>query len=365
MATKRTYEFSPDYAIHPGEILGEHLAVYGMSQTDLAARIGMSTKTLSLIVNGKAPVTPETAVQLERVLGVSARLWTGLDTNYRLFEARREAAAEMEKHQEWAGQFPYAELAGRGLVPSTRDTTERVGNLLRFFGVGSVESWQKQYSQPLVAFRQSRAFEPSLPATATWLRLSELRARDVDCAPFHDKAFGGVLGLARGMTRQTMDDEAMSTLRSMCSECGVALVLAAEFKGTHLSGAAQWLTPSKAMLALSLRHGTNDHFWFSFYHEAGHLLYDSKKKVYVDASDGLSDCAAEEQANRFACDTLIPRKAYDRFLETSKVTADSITEFADAIGVAPGIVVGRLQHDGVLPFNRLNHLKDRVALDPA
>jgi HTH-type transcriptional regulator/antitoxin HigA len=360
MATTRRYEFTPDYAVHPGEVLGERLAAYGMTQAELAERAGMSTKTLNQIVKGKAPVTPETALQLERVLGVSARVWTGLDTNYRLQQAQKEAAEQLKSQGEWVRQFPYAEMARRGLVASTRDIAERAGNLLSFFGVGSVESWNRQYEELQVAFRQSQAFEPSFAAMTAWLRLSELRARETDCAPFQERAFVHALNEARKMTPQAVDEECVSALQSLCGECGVALVFAAEFKGTHVSGAAQWLNPDKAMLALSLRHKTNDHFWFSFYHEAGHILHDSKKQVYVDDPDSAVDCAAEERADRFACDTLIPPRAYRSFIDEWDGSAESVTDFAEEVGVGAGIVVGRLQHEGKLPFNRYNHLKERV-----
>jgi len=360
MATEKRYESRPDYAVHPGEVLGERLAAYGMSQTELARRIGMSTKTMSLMVNGKAPVTPETAIQLESVLGVSARLWTGLDANYRLLEARRSASQHLETHQDWTRRFPYAELARRGAVPPTRDATERAHALLEFFGVGSVDSWQAQYGSLRVAFRKSEAFKPSLEATACWLRLAELEAMPMECAPFVERAFVASLKQAREMTRK-LPERFEQVLRNRCAAAGVALVFVAELKGTHLSGAARWLNPEKAMLALSLRHKTDDHFWFSFFHEAGHLLRDSKKLVFLDGSDGTPACDDDEQANRFACDMLISPDAYRRFVAEGRFSERAVTGFAGEVGIAPGIVVGRLQHDGHVLFNSaLNHLKRTI-----
>jgi len=361
MATKERYEYAPDYAVHPGEVLGERLAAYGMSQTELARRIGMSTKTLSQIVNGKAPVTPETAIQLERTLGVSARLWTGLDANYRLHEARRLAALHTEAHLEWARRFPYAELVRRGVVEATRNITERANELLEFFGVGSVDAWETEYGSLQVAFRQSTAFKPSLEATACWLRLAELQAMETECAPFEEKAFLASLRDARAITREPSPGFER-VLQERCASTGVALAFVAELKGTHLSGATRWLNPDKAMMALSLRHKTDDHFWFSFFHEAGHLLRDSKKAVYLDGGDGGFACVDEEQADRFACDFLIPPDAYRRFVAAERFSESSVTKFATEVGIAPGIVVGRLQHDGHGPYNSvLNHLKRTIA----
>ncbi|HAM44746.1 MAG TPA: addiction module antidote protein, HigA family [Propionibacteriaceae bacterium] len=360
MATNERYEYAPDYAVHPGEILGERLAAYGMSQTELARRIGMSTKTLSQIVNGKAPVTPETAIQLERVLGVSARLWTGLDASYRLLEARTVAAQQLVAHGEWARGFPYAELVRRGVVESTRDISERASELLEFFGVGSVDAWHAEYGSLQVAFRRSPAFNPSPEATACWLRLAELQAMDTECAPFDERAFMSCLRDARSISRGLLASCDVA-LRERCATAGVALVFVPELRGTHVSGAARWLNPAKAMMALSLRHKTDDHFWFSLFHEAGHLLRDSKKAVYLDSGDEGFSCVDEEQANRFACDFLIPPDAYRRFVVRHCFSELSVCRFSDEIGVTAGIVVGRLQHDRHLPYNSaLNHLKRTV-----
>ena len=360
MATKERYEYAPDYATHPGEVLGERLEAYGMSQTELARRIGMSTKTMSLMVNGKAPVTPETALQLERVLGVSARLWTGLDSNYRLHEARKAETRNLEAHREWASRFPYSELARRGVVPSTRDPEERAAALLQFFAVANAESWETQYGSLQVAFRKSVAFTHSREAIACWLRLAETQAVQTRCAAFDEALFMSALKQARGLT-QELPEEFDCILRGACATAGVALVFVAELKGTHLSGAARWLNPDKAMVALSLRHKMDDHFWFSFFHEAGHLLKDSKKKVYLDGADGAPSCDVEDEANRFACDMLLPPDAYRRFVAAERYNEKTVTEFAGKVGVAAGVVVGRLQHDRHIPFNSaLNHLKRTI-----
>ncbi len=361
MATEKRYEFRPDYAVHPGVILGERLAVYGMSQTELAHRIGMSTKTMSLMVNGKAPVTPETAIQLERVLGVSARLWTGLDANYRLLEARKAETLNLQAHTEWASRFPYVELARRGVVPATTDAVERAAALLRFFGVASADLWERQYGSLRVAFRKSAAFAPLLEATACWLRLAETQAVQTECAAFDESSFMTSLREARDLTRE-LPEGFDRVLQNNCAAAGVALVFVAELRQTHLSGAARWLHPEKAMLALSLRHKTDDHFWFSFFHEAGHLLRDSKKKVYLDWADGAPLCDDEDEANRFACDTLLPPEAYRRFVSEGRFSERAVARFAGEVGIAAGIVVGRLQHDGHIPFNSvLNHLKRTMA----
>ena len=143
----------------------------------------------------------------------------------------------------------------------------------------------------------------------------------------------------------------------MCATAGVALTLVPEIKGAPVSGATEWLTPEKALIALSLRYKSDDQFWFSFFHEAGHILKGSKKAKYIDASGDKED-AGEREANAFAGNFLIPpREAGQLDKLWSK---KSVVAFARSIGVAPGIVVGRLQREGIVPYSNLNGLKRKL-----
>lgn len=131
--------------------------------------------------------------------------------------------------------------------------------------------------------------------------------------------------------------------------------------GTHLSGAARWLNPQKALIQLSLRHKSNDHFWFSFFHEAAHILKHAKKQVYLDdVKSGNTDL--EEDADAFARNFLIPSKAYREFCQSGRFTTTTVRSFAKRMGIAPGIVVGRLQHDRLIAFSSLNSLKQKFEL---
>ena len=82
-----------DLAIPPGELLEEELEERGMSQIELARRMGRPRQKINEIIKGKRAITPATALQLEQVLGISARLWLGLETDYRLTLARQGAEA--------------------------------------------------------------------------------------------------------------------------------------------------------------------------------------------------------------------------------------------------------------------------------
>ena len=142
-----------------------------------------------------------------------------------------------------------------------------------------------------------------------------------------------------------------------CAKCGVAVVIEPAPKGCPVSGATHWLSPEKALLMLSLRHKTNDHFWFSFFHEAGHLLLHGKRLRFIDMEGELGD-DQENEANDFAKNLLIPENQAEK-LQLLQPSTAGINTFADELGIAPGIVVGRMQKEGLLPWTHLNKLKVR------
>lgn len=344
MIENKTYIFNPDYAVHPGEIIFETIEVRNMKQIELADRCGLNPKTINQIIHGKAPVTPETAIQLERVLGVSAAVWNNLDANYRIFVAKQLDSRRLAEQKTWASKFPIKELVKRGVIPKGNNAVDIVSGLLDFFGVGSIQAWEDRFKKMIVAFRHSPSFNSSFEDVAVWLRLGELRADNIECNKYNEKEFKLALQEIRGLTCKN-PNLFEPELKKLCLRAGVALVFVAELPGTHLSGATCWLNSDKAMIILSMRHKRDDHFWFSFFHEAGHILLHGKKSVFIDDHKYNSD--EENEADEFAGNILIPKKEYQNFLHnTSRITKSAIREFASGIGIASGIVVGRLQHDG-------------------
>jgi hypothetical protein len=143
----------------------------------------------------------------------------------------------------------------------------------------------------------------------------------------------------------------------------VAVVFLPAPPGCPASGATRWLAPDKALLLLSLRYKTNDHLWFTFFHEAAHLVLHGKKLLFIDGIDGL-DKEVEQEADRFAGAVLIPPAMADqlRLLGAAGHVSEAVVRsLAAQIGIAPGIVVGRMQKEEWLPWTHLNGLKVRYA----
>lgn len=362
MVSKTASEWQPNWAVPPGEILLEALQERSMSQSELARRMNRPVKTINEIVNGKAAITPETAIQLERVVGINARVWNALEVAYREHLAREHAAEDLKEQASWADRFPIRDLVRKGLLSSTRSKAETLSELLVFFRVSSPQAWERHWLQPGASYRVSPAFTASPEAVAAWLRWGELEADKVACQPFDARAFQQVLREIRQLTNRRPISIVVERVRAMCAAVGVAVVLTPELEGTHLSGAARWLTSTKALIQLSLRHKTDDQFWFSFFHEAGHLLATGKRRDFVDgiAEQEEANDEEEQRADSFARDILIPPADYKNFVFARIFDVPTIRSFAERAGIAPGIVVGRLQHDELIGRSQLNSLKKSI-----
>lgn len=358
------YPYEPNYTVVPGEIVSEHMEFLGMNQAELARRSGRSAKLISEIVNGKAPIEPETALQFEKVLGLDARIWLNLEASYRLFLAREVEAQAASAATEWARQFPVSKLVARGQIEPPKSNADRVMQMLTFFGVASMEAWHRRYADAQVAYRHSPSFKSRQPALAAWLRLGELEALETECVNFDAESFRGALVHIRASTRKSGDD-AIQEAVDLCRGAGVALVFVPLLPHTHLSGAARWTGPHKAVIQLSGRHKTNDHLWFTFFHEAAHLILHRAKnrsRIFVDEEVFPGEGEQELQANEWAADFLISKNDWLDFTASGRFNDASVASFAEAINIAPGIVVGRLQHERLVPWSALNHLRAKVAL---
>jgi HTH-type transcriptional regulator/antitoxin HigA len=361
MASEQT-AWQPDWAVPPGEILAEALGERGMTQSELARRMDRPVKTINEIVNGKAAITPDTAIQLERAIGISARLWNGLEVQYREHLARARAEREMASLADWAKDFPTRELVRYGLIPENRSHTKgsKVGALLSYFGVSNAAAWERQWLAPGASFRESPTFAAAPKAIAAWLRWGELQAESVPTTPYDATTFRHAVEEFRRLTRRD-PLLVIDRIQGLAAAAGVVIVLTPELQGTRLSGAARWLTPERALIQLSLRHKTDDQFWFSLFHEADHI-FEGHKRDYMDPAepDERAASASERQANEFARNILIPSEEYSYLVAAGDFSETAIRTFADAKGVAPGIVVGRLQRDGHLARSHLNNLKKSI-----
>ncbi|MCV3211935.1 HigA family addiction module antitoxin [Plectonema radiosum NIES-515] len=354
-------QYTPDYVSPPGETLQEILEEREMSQTELAERTGRPKKTINEIINAKAAITPETALQLERVLGIPATFWNNRERQYQEALARKEEEERLRLEVTWLDDIPVKAMIKYGWIQYYQDKVEQLREVLNFFAVASPEQWNGIWHSSHVYFRKSQAFESDFGDVAAWLRRGEIEAAKIPCATYDANKFREVLQHIRTLSVELPEIFQPEVVR-LCAEVGVAVVFVPQLPKTRTCGATHWLNPDKALIQISLRYKTNDHLWFAFFHEAGHILLHGKRDFFLEGKDvaSVEDRDKEQEANKFAEDILVPPAEFKRFLASGKQRSKAgILEFAAQISIAPGIVVGRLQHDGVLQKSHCNDLKQR------
>ena len=366
MDSAQQTRFEPNAVPHPGETVLEYLDFQGWSQRDLARRTGLTPKTISEICNGKAPISPLTALAFEKALQRPAHWWLNLQRDFDEAEARGREFEKSLQWGEWVKTFPLKEMKRLNFsLPAGRSDADI---LLNFFGVSSPESWTSVWKASAVAYRQTRSVKLREESIAAWVREAEIVSREMDVTEFNEQRLISSLEKLRRLTR-IRANEIMDPVQEICAAAGVAVVWVPELPGTAISGCARWLNERKALVGLTLRYKTDDQLWFTLFHEIGHLLLHRNKRSFVvdNAEEDLSDRIVdpemqqyENEANSFSADTLIPPSALGEFMRGRAYTNESIHEFAETVGVGPGIVVGRLQHDGVLKRHQGNALKQKL-----
>lgn len=355
MSKEMKNQFTPDYAVPPGETLLETLDAIGMSQAELAERTGRPKKTINEIIKGKAAITPETALQFERVLGTPAGFWNNLERNYQETLARINEQKSLQRQINWLKKMPVNALVKMGCVKKHVDKVQQLQEVLNFFGIASPEQWEARWMGAQVSYRTSKVFSNDPYAIAAWLRMGELTAQRISCKPFDALKFKNALLSIRQLTVKFPEHFQEEVIR-LCAEAGVAVAFVPEIHGIRASGATWWANPNKAVIQLSLRYKSDDQLWFSFFHESGHILLHGKKEVFIEG-DGTN--SKEDEADKFASDFLISLKQYRQFIQSEKCSKAAIQKFASELGIAPGIVVGRLQHDDIILHRCCNNLKKR------
>lgn len=345
--------FLPSVAIAPGETIKENMLFLGMNQKELAARLGITQKHLSNIMNGNAPITYETALKLETVVGASAQFWLNLETNYQLHQARLRAQENLAEDLEILKKIPYKTMSDYRWVQKTQDRSERVHQCRNFFGVASLNTLSLSYN---VAFRKHKALKNiSDYGIYAWLRKAEIEGLKIDVTDFNRRKLASLISEFRRLTMETPEVFYPSMVQ-LCAECGVALVLVKYLPNTSVCGATMWRN-NKAILALSNRGKRADIFWFTFFHELAHILRHQGKEFHINYNE-------EDEADDEARNYLISEKDYSIFIEKYAYKVKSeIESYSDKLGIASSILVGRLQHDGLLDPQHYNDLRPLFEID--
>jgi len=352
-------QFQPDWAVHPGEMLEEFLETLDVSQAEFARRADLTPKLVNTIIRGSNPVEADTAVAFERVTGIKAYIWSGVQKDWELYRSR---VAEKERHKDkavstWLRLFPVKELQQRGVLPTSDDIHVLRNAMLSFFGVANEDAFASLNQRYAVRYRASRSYKSSPECIHAWLQLGTREAEQMVVGEFNQARLLAALPEVRELSNEP-PEVFQPKITRLCAEAGVAIIPVPPFTGTKLNGAAFWYSKNKAAVLLSLRHKTNDHFWFTLFHELGHLCLHSRDAAYVDDEQPEVD-QAEAEADAWAEDMLVGREKMDAFIASRPRTKSAVKSFAESVGIHAGIVVGMLQHHKALPWSHMNDLKEK------
>lgn len=342
-------------AIPPGETIKEMLEDRDMSQVEFAERMDCSTKFISQLINGKVALTHPTALKLESVLGVPARFWNNLEALYQEDLARIDQISNLESEINLSKSFPYSDLANRKWVKKTRNAVERVEELRSYYEVATLGSIKNLNTFEAV-FRKVDHGKASEYALSAWIQKGYLEGRKISTPPYNKRLLTASLPQLRSLINQEPSDF-QTELIKLLSECGIALVFLPHIKNTYAHAATIWANKIKPIILLSIRGKDADKFWFSFFHEVGHLILHEKDHTFIQYDDIDFKDELEAEADRFSSNLLIPEDDYLKFIALEDFSDKSVMTFAAMIDIHPGIIVGRLQHDHKIGYYQLNHLK--------
>ena len=332
-------EFAPNWLSAPGSTIGDLIATRGMSVEELTDTLGFPLEHTRRLLQGSAPITDELAHLLADTIGGSASFWLSREAQFRQEVDRQVILGHGDAQRAWLEQLPVSDMARLGWIKRQSTPERKVAECLRFFETESLSSWREKYDRVLaaVAFRASPSFEPSPGAILAWLQFGKLQAANIACADWNREQFVASLPDIRKLTRLPRPSVFIPKLREILAKSGVAVVIARTPSGCHTSGATSFVSPNKAMMLLSFRHRSDDQFWFTVFHEAGHLALHENSALFIE--DGSEVTSTEEQeANEFATEVLLPN---DSRAELGHVPLNqkSIQRFAVAHGISRGIVI--------------------------
>ena len=330
----------------PGDTLAEIIDMKGISQADLAVRMGRPLKTINEIIKGKAAITPETAIQLERVLGTEADFWLERENKYRLELAELEEAERILNDREWIENFPVAAMKKLEWVYFENNILSKADSIYSFFGISGQEPYYNYYLKKVyeTAYRMSAASGKNPYAVSAWLKQGEHQAEKIESADFNAQVFKeALLEIKNLMAKQPVNY--FKKLQFLCSEAGVKVVYTPTLPQTHLHGSTRWVNDTP-LIQLTNLYNRNDIFWFTFFHEAGHVVKHGKKDLFIEGLNyPVDESEKEKEADDFAIKYTLSAEQEAELRENLPLTKQAIVEFANKFNTHPAIIIGRFARE--------------------
>lgn len=344
--------YFPQSATHPGEMLEEKLEEIQMGVKEFALRSDKPEKTIIAILKGESSVTPDMALSFEKVLEIPASLWNNMQSSYNDFQVRERRKVTLADAQEWTASFPYNEMTKLGWVPQTRILQERTEALLSYFKLNSPNAWSEYYLEEELKtlFRISLKHAQEPHALSAWLRHGEVAVQEMDIVNFNEAKLKEALPKLKKLMAQHPSNF-FEKMIALCAEAGVILIHTPCLPKTPINGATRWIG-NNALIQLSGRTKRNDIFWFTFFHEVGHILLHGTKEIFLDGAeyDELNK-QKEKEADDFAVKWTLTKTEEEEIRSNLPMNSAQVAGYAKKFGTHPGVIIGRLQHQGDFPHN--------------
>lgn len=361
MATKRT-GISRDLIIHPGETIADVLEERGITQAELAARADVSPAYVSNVIAGKRDISSKFAMALEYALGVPKSFWLNLQANYdaELLELNEaDTVTDEERVALQSLREIISFLKKRNMMPNNQSRGDAVLSLRKIFCMSDISKLGTLVA--VGAFRVSKTATVDPIVMGAWLRLCQIiiEQDSKTVARFDVKNVGQMISELKSiMTNQQSDLQ--NDLRNVMARYGIKFSVVHNFRGAPVHGYISQNKNGEYQMVLTIRGSFADIFWFSLFHEIGHIVNGDVSKVsgFIDVLND-ADANREKAADKFASDALLDPESYSRFVENGDYTINAIIKYAGSQNVAPYIVIGRLQREGRVRYNWYSQYKQR------
>lgn len=348
----------PAEVFPPGEFIREELKERGWCQADLAQILDRPLQMVNQVMSGKKAITANTARELAAVFGTSAQFWMDLESAWQLH--RQDKASDVTRVRSRARLYdvaPIREMQKRGWLKKTKTSQQLEGELRRFFDVRNLND------VPNLAAAARASTQGKLagmtPAQWAWCRRACQVAQMVDAKKFVPSKLSQLVHALRPLMSEP---EEIRHVPKVLATAGIRLVVVEHLSGTRIDGAALWPLPTTPVVAMSMRYGRIDYFWFTLLHELTHILHQHGERADVDISERSENLdKVEEMANNQAEKWLIPSEKLESFIlrTTPLYSTQRIRNFAKRMSVHPSIVIGQLKFRGELDWGQFSRLQQQ------
>ncbi len=358
-------QFFPQIVFHPGEALAEKLEEMRMSIKEFALRSEKPEKTVIAIINGDSSITPDMAMAFENVLRIPAHFWVNKQRLYDEFKAREKRNDLLKESQSWMKKFPVNDMVKKGWLPEVKTPEEKTGALLAFFSFSSFTSWENYYfnQQLKVAFRISLAHSREPYAISAWLRKGEIEAANIQSESYSAIKLKSTLPEIKKLMVAHPEDY-LEKLKELLLAAGVKLIYTPCLPKAPINGATRWLAGETPLIQISGRFKRNDIFWFTIFHEIGHILLHGKKDIFLESFEYPEmNIEKEKEADDFAIKVTFSKEQEAEVVSDNNLTLRKIQDYALKFGTHPAIIVGRLQHNGLINHSVGTNLLIPIQID--